>query len=75
MSRKNIFAMTEPVGSYPAFISINALPEGLVSITVRGTPKNGVEGPQATIMLTSEQADALTDAMIERTYTDERLDP
>lgn len=64
---KNIFAMTEPRGSYPAFISINEMPEGLVSITVRGTPVGGTEGPQATIVLTSEQADELADAILDHT--------
>lgn len=50
----NIFAYTAP-GSAPAFISINAVPEGLkFGVRYKGTA-DGNTGPQGEITLTAEQ--------------------
>lgn len=74
-ARKNIYAFTEPTGSYPGYLSINREADGSVSIVIRSPPRDGREGPNASITLTSEQSDRLTDAMIDHSYSDEDPSP
>ena len=65
--RTNVYAFTEPHGSYPAYVSINCEPDGRLSITVRGPAVDGREGPTASMSLTEEQADTMADAIFDHT--------
>jgi hypothetical protein len=73
--RRNIYAFTEPSGSYPGYVSVNVEADGRVSVTVRSSPQKGREGTTASFTLPAEQSDLLTDAMIDHSYSDEEPCP
>jgi hypothetical protein len=70
-ARKNIYAFTEPSGSYPAYVSVNAETDGLISITVRGPAVDGREGPTTSISLTEDQANTMADDILDHTIAAE----
>ena len=70
-NRQNIYAFTEPTGSYPGYVSVNAEADGSISVTVRGPAVDGREGPTASMSLTEEQADTMADAIFDHTIAAE----
>lgn len=64
MTRKNLYAFTEPGGSYPGFVSVNDEGDGSVSVTVRSSPEGGREGPMATLKIPALDVSRLTSNQI-----------
>ena len=55
--RTNLYAYTEPQGSFPAYVSVNREEDGRVTMTVRERGHNGEKAA------TVELSDALLDSM------------
>jgi len=63
-TRENLFAFTEPSGSYPGFVSVNLLADGRVELVVRtpATPERG--GETAQMELRPDQARELAHSIL-----------
>lgn len=71
--RTNLYAYTEPQGSFPAYVSVNREEDGRVTMTVRERGHNGER--MATIELSDELLDAMSLAFIDvRNVPDEWAD-
>lgn len=64
---KNIHANTAPGARYPAYISVNQMPDGTVEITTRSAPVDGTPGRTATRSLTREEARAMAQDILDAT--------
>jgi len=70
MDHTNIFAHTDPGGSYPEYLSVNER-EGRVEVTVRAPRVGDREGPTATMTLPRAKVPDLVQALLLHTPPDE----
>lgn len=61
--RTNLYAYTEPQGSFPAYVSVNREEDGRVTLTVRERGHSGDKA--ATIELSDETLDGMALALLD----------